>query len=135
MRKELTLSPLAHTWILDLDGTLVKHNGYLIDGQDSLLGGAKEFLDEIPKSDFIVVLTSRKEEYRAQTEAFLRENGVRYDAIVFGAPYGERIVVNDSKPSGLTMALAFEKRRDSDGFSQICIDETNRDNVSLKGKI
>lgn len=124
MRKELTLSPLAHTWILDLDGTLVKHNGYLIDGQDSLLGGAKEFLDKIPKSDFIVVLTSRKEEYRAQTEAFLRESRVRYDAIVFGAPYGERIVVNDSKPSGLTMALAVEKRRDSDEFPQIRIDES-----------
>jgi hypothetical protein len=23
-----TLSPLPHTWIFDMDGTIVKHNGY-----------------------------------------------------------------------------------------------------------
>ena len=32
--KEIVLSSLGHTWILDLDGTLVKHNGYKIDGAD-----------------------------------------------------------------------------------------------------
>ena len=33
----LSLSKLPHTWILDLDGTIVKHNGYKLDGKDSLL--------------------------------------------------------------------------------------------------
>ena len=33
----LTLSPLGHTWILDLDGTIVKHDGYLT-GWEELLG-------------------------------------------------------------------------------------------------
>ena len=37
----LSLSKLPHTWILDLDGTIVKHNGYKLDGKDSLLEGAK----------------------------------------------------------------------------------------------
>lgn len=40
---KLILSTLAHTWILDLDGTIVKHNGYKLDGTDTLLEGAKEF--------------------------------------------------------------------------------------------
>lgn len=25
---EIVISQLGHTWILDLDGTIVKHNGY-----------------------------------------------------------------------------------------------------------
>ena len=43
-RDEYRLSPLGKTWILDIDGTIVKHNGYKIDGHDTLLLGAKEFL-------------------------------------------------------------------------------------------
>ena len=37
----LTLSPLPHTWILDVDGTLCVHNGHL-NGGDELLAGVKE---------------------------------------------------------------------------------------------
>ena len=109
---ELPLSPLGHTWILDLDGTLVKHNGYKLDGEDSFLEGAEAFLSSIPAKDMIVILTSRTEEARELTEAFLRRHGVRYDAILFNAPYGERILINDDKPSGLRMTLAVEKERD-----------------------
>ncbi len=29
---EYVVSSLAKTWIFDLDGTLLKHNGYKIDG-------------------------------------------------------------------------------------------------------
>jgi hypothetical protein len=43
----LTLSPLAHTWLLDLDGVIVKHNGYKLDGRDTLLDGAMKFLRSI----------------------------------------------------------------------------------------
>lgn len=41
--KEIMVSSLPKTWILDLDGTIVKHNGYKIDGKDTLLQGAKQF--------------------------------------------------------------------------------------------
>ena len=64
MCEVLTLSTLPKTWIFDLDGTLVKHNGYKIDGYDSLLEGAKEYLDQIPDDDYILILTSRTDEYR-----------------------------------------------------------------------
>lgn len=36
------MSSLDHTWILDLDGTILKHNGYKIDGKDSFLDGARQ---------------------------------------------------------------------------------------------
>ena len=74
---KLILSTLAHTWILDLDGTIVKHNGYKLDGTDTLLEGAKEFLEDIPEKDMIVFLTSRTDEYKNKTINFLNENNMK----------------------------------------------------------
>lgn len=108
---ELVLSTLPKTWIFDLDGTLVKHNGYKLDGKDSLLEGAKEYLAKIPDEDYILILTSRTDEYRDMTIEFLSENRIRYDNIIFNMPMGERIVVNDRKPSGLDMAVAVNIKR------------------------
>lgn len=108
----LELSVLNHTWILDLDGTLVKHNGYKVDGRDVCLPGAKEFLQAIPAGDMVIILTSREEKYREITESFLKAESIRYDHIIFNAPYGERILVNDCKPSGLETAKSVNVRRD-----------------------
>lgn len=119
----LTLSTLGHTWILDLDGTIVKHNGYKIDGFDSFLDGAKEFLGNIPEGDMVIFLTSREEAYREQTERFLAENGVRYEHIIFSVPYGERILMNDRKPSGLQTAIAVNCERN--GTERIQIEISN----------
>lgn len=112
MGNELTLSTLPKTWIFDLDGTLVKHNGYKTDGYDTLLEGVREYLGGIPESDFILILTSRTNEFRETTIGFLKDNGVRYDQILFNIPMGERIVVNDRKPSGIDMAVAVNSDRD-----------------------
>ena len=110
---KLVLSGLPHTWVLDLDGTIVVHNGYKMYGEDVFLDGAKEVLCSIPEDDMIVFLTSRKKEYANRTEEFLNKNGIRYNAIVYEAPYGERILVNDNKPSGLKMAYAVCMERDA----------------------
>lgn len=112
MCKEITLSPLGKTWIFDLDGTLVKHNGYKDEGHDTLLAGVKTFFENIPNDDLVVIITARKRETAAQTEEFLRQNGIRFDTIIYNAPYGERILVNDAKPSGLQMAIAVNTERD-----------------------
>ncbi len=103
---ELVLSTLSKTWIFDLDGTIVKHNGYKIDGTDTLLPNAKEYIDGIPEDDHILILTSRTEEYKDITLRFLADNRIRYDEILFNIPMGERIVVNDKKPSGIPMAIS-----------------------------
>ena len=108
----IIMSTLPKTWIFDLDGTLLKHNGYKIDGIDTLLDGAKEYIDSIPEEDFILILTSRTDEYKEMTLAFLKDNCIRYDEILFNMPMGERIVVNDRKPSGLDMAVAINTDRD-----------------------
>ena len=122
MKQNIILSPLGHTWIFDLDGTLVKHNGYKEEGE-TLLPGAKELIGSIPSEDLIIIITARKEEYREKTEAFLHENGIRYDHIIFEAPYGERIVVNDRKPSGLDMSVAVNIDRDDISELSFVVDE------------
>lgn len=106
------VSPLGKTWILDLDGTIVKHNGYKIDGEDSFLDGAEEFLKKIPAEDMIVFITSRTVAEKKLTEKFLEKHNIKYNTIIYNAPYGERILVNDAKPSGLKTALAYTTRRD-----------------------
>lgn len=108
----LEFSPLPKTWILDVDGTIVKHNGYKIDGYDTLLEGVKEFFEKLPPEDKVILLTARNEEYLAGLKNFLAKNNIRYDAVLTDIPLGERILVNDRKPSGLDMAFAINKDRD-----------------------
>ncbi|MBQ3797421.1 MAG: hypothetical protein II842_14310 [Butyrivibrio sp.] len=112
MGETLILSTLPKTWIFDIDGTIVKHNGYKIDGYDTLLTGAKEYIESIPEDDKIIILTSRTDEYRQMTLDFLEENHIRYDEILFNMPFGERVLVNDRKPSGLEMSVAINIDRD-----------------------
>lgn len=109
---EIEMSALPKTWILDLDGTIVRHNGYKQDGADSLLEDADRLLSQIRKEDMVIFITSRKKKYKEMTEKFLEENGIRYDHIIYEAPYGERILVNDGKPSGLKTAYAINTQRD-----------------------
>lgn len=109
--EEIVLSNLNKTWILDLDGTIVKYSGHKIDGSDTFLPGAKEFLLSISSEDFILFITARSEKYKEQTIRFLKGEGVRYNQIIFGVPLGERILMNDIKPSGLKTAYAINVNR------------------------
>lgn len=112
MAEPMILSTLPKTWIFDLDGTLVKHNGYKLDGTDTLLDEVKEYMQSLPVEDRVVIFTSRTAGCRMETVQFLNENGIRYDEILFDMPMGERIVVNDRKPSGIDMAVAVNCERD-----------------------
>lgn len=105
---------LGHTWFIDLDGTILKHNGY-ISGDEEILPGVKEFWDSIPAGDFIIITTGRAEEYRESSLKILKDNGLRYNLAIFDLPLGERIVVNDLKPGGLKTAIAWNVERDQ-GF-------------------
>lgn len=119
----IELSTLPHTWILDVDGTLVKHNGYKIDGYDTLLDGVKEFFNKIPPDDKVILLTAREGKYLEDLKIFLKENSIRYDYILTDIPMGERILVNDRKPSGLNTAYAVNKGRDEDFKTDCRINE------------
>ena len=110
----LELSSLPKTWILDVDGTIVKHNGYLTDGYDTLLNGVSDFFQKLAPNDKVILITSRKNEYIDDLELFLKDNNIRYDCIIPNMPTGERILINDIKPSGLVCSYAINKIRDEE---------------------
>ncbi len=58
------------------------------------------------------------------TLAFLRAHGLRFDHAIFNLPTGERVLINDAKPSGLATALAVNVPRDA-GLSamEICVND------------
>lgn len=109
---KLELSALPKTWLIDLDGTIVQHNGYK-NNEDILLDGVEAFFSEIDTHDSIIFLTSRKSVYKEKTIRFLRKHNIRFDHIIFDLPMGERILLNDDKPSGLIMGHVVNKKRDA----------------------
>jgi len=109
---ELNLSTLPHTWLIDIDGTIFKHNSHLNDNQEKLLDGVKEFFANIPKHDFIILISAREEKYKLSTIKSLKYYDISFDDIIFGVPTGERIIINDEKPSGLKTAYAINIIRD-----------------------
>ena len=107
-------SNLSHTWFIDLDGTVFKHNEYLT-GTDEILPGVQDFWSKIPANDCIVITTGRSEEYRNLTVQSLNEHRLRFNYILFDLPLGERILINDLKPNGLKTAIAINVERNK-GF-------------------
>lgn len=101
---------LNHTWFIDLDGTILKHNGYLTD-EETLLPGVKELWDKIPIEDTIIITTSRKSSESRATENFLALNEIRFNHIIYDLPTGERVLINDIKPQGLNTSIAWNVER------------------------
>lgn len=105
------LSGLNKTWIFDLDGTLVVHNGYK-SGKDTLLPGVKDFFEtNINYDDYVLILTARSSKYKDITENFLLDNSISFDRIIYDLPFGERILFNDKKDSGLITAYCVNLER------------------------
>lgn len=98
-------------WILDIDGVVFIHNGYL-NGGDMLVPGFMDFYEKIPQTDQVLFVSARDEKYRSITEKKLRESNIRFAHIVFGVPKGERVLVNDKKPDGSVTAIAINTDRD-----------------------
>lgn len=119
----LRLSKLPKTYLIDIDGTLLKHNGYKIDGFDTLLEGVSEFFANLNEEDVVILLTARKKNELTNLKNFLRKNHIRFDKIITDLPFGERILINDIKPSGLKTAFAINKKRDESLKIKVKIDE------------
>ena len=119
----LTLSPLPHTWLIDIDGTILRHNGHKLDSRDTLLEGVSEFFASLPNDDKVILLTARSKSEVANLERFLMSHNIRFDEIISDLPFGERILINDTKPSGLKTAFAINKGRDEAFDIKVEIDE------------
>lgn len=91
---------------------------------DQLLPGVKELFERIPETDVIVLMTARKLEFQESLKEFLKEHKIRFDYLFPNMPQGERILINDRKPSGLIMAFAVNKDRDQPLELQFEIDNS-----------
>ena len=119
-RNDFPLTDLSKGWILDLDGTLVVHNGYKT-GKDTLLPGVKEFFEKnIKPEDYVLIISARFSKFKGIAEKCLLDNGIRYDKIIYDTPRGERILINDRKPwdGGIDTAFSFNINRD-DGLANL----------------
>ena len=119
----ISVSNLAHTWIIDVDGTILKHNGYKI-GKDTLLPGVAEFWETIPKNDIIILMSARKSSEKEKTLELINRYGLRYDHAIFNLPIGERLLINDIKTKGLNTAIAINIKRDI-GLSKVTLSINN----------
>lgn len=115
--QDIILSPLKHTWLIDIDGTIFEHNGYKLYGEDRVLPGVKEFFTKI-SDDTIILLTSRTKECEAQTIEALHKYEIPFSQIIFNCPFGERILINDCKPSGLATGISINLTRNQ-GFQNL----------------
>ena len=112
MRKIKLTKNLSHTWFIDIDGTILKHKGYLIDKKDTILKGVKKFFKKIPKKDKIILITGRKKKILKKTLLFFKKNNIRFDQVIFDLPYGERVLINDIKPkNNLKTAISINVNR------------------------
>ena len=112
---DLPLKDLPKGWILDLDGTLVVHNGYKT-GEDTILPGVKDFFEKnVKPDDYVLIISARFSVFKGISEKCLDTNGIRYDKIIYDTPRGERILINDRKPwgGGLETANSININRDA----------------------
>lgn len=88
------------TFFIDIDGIIVENSAEYFKPYWGETKGIKENIIKINqlfdngKSEIILV-TSRKEEYRDKTIKQLAANKVRYHNIMFGLQHSQRIIIND----------------------------------------
>lgn len=104
------------TLFIDIDGTILRHQGTFSEismKEANLLPDARERLNEWCSKEYKIILTTgRRESMRKTTELQLDRLGVPYDQLVMGLSKGNRIVINDRRPSGDDTAFAININRD-----------------------
>jgi len=91
------------TIFLDIDGTILKHQGNLVSiyqNEPEVLDGVYETLNHWDMQGYNIILTTgRKESLRKFTEEQLRNLNIFYDQLIMGIGGGVRYLINDFKPN------------------------------------
>lgn len=88
------------TLFIDLDGTLVQNSSHLVPpsiGEGYPLTSNIEMLQKLHKQGktYIVITTSRPEDFRYETIRELTQKHIPYDKLIMDLPHAQRIVIND----------------------------------------
>lgn len=112
------------TLFLDIDGTLFRHQGTFSDIAQkpaNLLPNVREKMNEWCSKEYKIILTTaRRESLREKTEQDLSKLGIPYDNLIMGISKGQRIIINDKRPSGEETAFAINVERD-EGLGEVSI--------------
>ena len=100
------MSDLPKTILCDIDGTLIKHSGDIINQYKTttpeILPNTINLLKKWEKNQYKIILTTgRKECMRNATIKQLDDLGIIYDDIIFGLTSGDRILINDRKSDNI----------------------------------
>ena len=109
------------TYIFDLDGVIFKNGTRFWQprwGENSVIGEARDRVNSLyGAGNYIVLMTSRPDEFREVTERQLRNENISYHQLVMGVYHGTRIVVNDFGPTNpYPASVAINTKRDSGDF-------------------
>lgn len=116
---------MKKTLFIDIDGTLIKHNGNLstqILNEPELLPDVLEKLNQWDMDGHKIILTTgRKESMRKITEHQLSKVGIFYDQLIMGLNRGERIIINDGKPNSDMVTSSSIQIKRNDGLTNVDI--------------
>ena len=112
-----------YTIFSDLDGTLITNTSHLIPpyiGDGEPLMNNIEVLSRIKKEGgFIIITTSRPEEYRELTIMEMNKHNIPHDMLIMGLPHSQRILINDfAKSNPYPSCSSINIPRDSDSINQ-----------------
>jgi len=118
------------TIFCDIDGTILYHHCEGLDGQvlreTKMLEGTIEKLREWDAAGHnIILVTGRRESLRGATVFELNKLGLYFDKLIMGIGGGDRILINDRKPTGRNTAYSYNLNRNS-GIKNIDIEESVR---------
>jgi hypothetical protein len=112
-----------YTVFSDLDGTLLTNTSHLIPpyiGEGEPMINNIKVLQEIKENGgFIIITTSRPEEYRDITIKELNTHDIPHDMLIMGLPHSQRILINDfAKSNPYPSCSSINIQRDSDTINQ-----------------
>ena len=109
------------TIFCDIDGVLIQNGSqYFKDKQwgemAPISGNVARLMELFEEGNaYVVLTTSRSDEYRKTTELELRDFGIRYHQLLMGLPHCSRILINDfSFTNPYPSAIAINLSRDSE---------------------
>lgn len=112
-----------YTVFTDLDGTLITNTSHLIPpyiGEGKPLINNIDVIKRVRKNGgFIVITTSRPEEYREITINEMNSHEIPYDMLIMGLPHSQRLIINDfAKSNPYPSCSSINIQRNSDDIDQ-----------------
>ena len=99
----------------------VKEKSIEISVTDDGTGIEPEALQDIFETgkSYILLTTSRTEEYREKTKAQLNDLNIPYNQLIMGLPHSKRVLINDySNTNGYPSALSINLSRDKENLKE-----------------